>query len=324
MLAKLSRELPVGSGLTYEPKWDGFRCLAFVEGDSVELRSRNQRPLGRYFPEVVDAIRQLDAGRVVLDGELLVHTAAGFDFAALMLRLHPAASRVELLKTTHPATYVVFDIVDEAPFGSRRRRLEDLLHDPPPRIALTPSTTDPAEARRWLERATAPAGIDGVVVKGLDLPYVPGKRAMTKVKLEETADCVVGGFRWYVDQPVVGSLLLGLYDDSGGLRHVGVAGPFSAARRRELVDELLPFITDLDAHPWREGFGIEPSPMGRLRGAAGRWTPELALDWIPLRPQLVCEVAYDQLDGFRFRNPARFRRWRPDRDAPSCTMDQLQ
>jgi ATP-dependent DNA ligase len=323
MLAKLSRELPVGDGLTYEPKWDGFRCLAFREGDHVELSSRNERPFARYFPEIVDAVRALAADHVVLDGELLVHTSAGFDFAALMKRLHPARSRVEVLRTEYPACYVLFDIVEEAPFGSRRAHLESLLRDPPAGLALTPSTADPVEAAQWLQRATAPAGIDGVVVKPLDLAYMPGRRAMTKVKLEATVDCVVAGFRWYADQPVVGSLLLGLHDDGGSLRHVGVAGPFTATRRRELVDELLPLITDLDGHPWQFGFGLEPSPMGRLRGAAGRWTPDLELDWIPLRPALVAEVAYDQLDAFRFRNPARFRRWRPDRDPRSCTLEQL-
>jgi ATP-dependent DNA ligase len=326
MLARLVRELPVGDGLVYEPKWDGFRALAFCDADDVDIRSRNQRPLARYFPEIVEALRGIDA---VLDGELLVTGPGGFDFEALMARLHPAASRVERLRRETPASYVVFDVVAlggddlrDRPFLERRVRLERLLGAVAAPISVTPATRSADEARRWLAGVRGGA-IDGVVVKPDDLTYQPGKRAMVKVKPERTVDCVVAGFRFHGSQPVVGSLLLGLWDDDGRLRHVGVASSFTAARRRELIAELAEHLGPLEGHPWEQGFDIGRSPLGRLRGAAGRWTPDLELDWVPLRVELVAEVAYGQLDVDRFRHPARLVRWRPDRDPASCSIHQL-
>lgn len=327
MLARLQRALP-GDGYRYEPKWDGFRCLAFRAGDDVDLRSRNDRPLARYFPEIVAGLRALPVPDVVLDGELVVATDEGFDFAVLMARLHPAASKAASLAAATPATFVVFDLLARADrdlrsvaFEERRAELEDLLSAPPPHVVITPITDDVGIARRWLDQFRG-GGIDGVVAKHVDALYQPGKRTMIKVKREETADCVVAGFRWYGASPVVGALLLGMYDGNE-LRHIGVAASFTSEHRAQLVRELAPFVVPLADHPWALGFALEGGPMGRLRGAAGRWTPEMELDWVPLRPELVCEVAYDQLDGRRLRNPGRFRRWRPDRDARSCRIDQL-
>jgi len=327
MLARLARALPEG-GYRYEPKWDGFRCLAFRAGDEVDLRSRNDRPLARYFPEVITGLRSLPIPEVVLDGELVVAADDGFDFATLMARLHPAASKVASLAAATPATFVVFDLLARddrdlrsVPFADRRAALEDLLTVPPPHVVITPITDDVSTAQRWLDQYRG-GGIDGVVAKHVNAPYQPGKRTMIKVKREETADCVVAGFRWYGASPVVGALLLGMYDGSE-LRHVGVAASFTREDRARLVHELAPLVVSLADHPWALGFALEGGRMGRLRGAAGRWTPDMELDWVPLRPELVCEVAYDQLDGHRFRNPGRFRRWRPDRDATSCRIEQL-
>ena len=317
---------PSGAAGRYRPKWDGFRCLAFVRDGEVELQSRHGRPFTRYFPEIAAAL----SGRpdAVLDGELVVRGPAGFDFAALMLRLHPAASRVAALVRETPATFVAFDLLatgDEdlraRPFVQRRQRLEALLAPAPDGVRLTPATRDRATAERWLERY-ASAGIDGVVVKADDMPYVPGARRMLKVKQERTADCVVAGFRLFLDRPALASLMLGLYGE-GGLEHVGVATGFPEPQRRELAHELSRLAVPLEQHPWAEGFLLEGGPTGRLKGAAGRWTPGMTLDWVPIRPERVCEVAYDQLDGRRLRHPARFRRWRPDRDAVSCRFDQL-
>jgi ATP-dependent DNA ligase len=335
MLARLTRELPEGNVL-YEPKWDGFRCLAFRDGDAVDLRSRHDRPLARYFPEVVDAIRAIPASRAVLDGELVLVRPSGFDFPALMSRLHPAASRVERLRREQPATYIVFDLLAigsedlrDRPFGERRARLVGLLdHDRPnrlpgePHLRLTPATSDPSVARHWLERFEG-AGIDGIVAKPLDLRYLAGKRAMTKVKRQRTADCVLAGFRPLDGLPAVSSLLLGLYDDRDALRHVGVVTSFAAPERVRLFEELSPFRIPLEEHPWRDGFLIGASPLGRLRGSAGRWTPDMEHDWVPLAPERVVEVGFDQIDLDRMRHPARFRRWRPDREASSCRLEQV-
>jgi ATP-dependent DNA ligase len=329
MLARLARELPRG-GYLYEPKWDGFRALVFRDGAEVDIRSRHGRPLARYFPELVEGLTELAPARFVADGEIVAAAPSGADFAALMARLHPAASRVERLRGETPARLVLFDLIavgdDDlraTPFEERRARLEALLADAAPPIHLTPLTESHDVAREWLERF-AGAGVDGVVAKHRSLPYEPGRREMVKVKRERTADCVVAGFRWLAGARLVGSLLLGLYD-GGKLRHVGVATSFPRDRRAALVEELAPLVTPLERHPWRAGFGLEPSPLGRLLGAAGRWTPsEMAMDWVPVRPDRVCEVAYDQLDDGRFRHPARFRRWRPDRDPRSCTFDQLE
>ena len=317
MLAVLARELPVGPDLFYEPKWDGFRCLAFVDQD-VQLVSRNARPLGRYFPEVVATLRSLPG--VVLDGELMAA-----DFPSLMSRLHPAASRVERLAAESPATYVVFDLLaadDEdltrTPYASRRRRLEGLPL--PASVVLTPATTSVDEAAGWLDAGPG-SGIDGVMVKPAGLLYEPGRRAMTKVKRVRTVDCVVAGVRVHVDGGV-GSLLLGLYD-AQELRHVGVVAQLARARRQELRAELAPLVTSLAGHPWEHGFGVEGGALGRLKGTAGRWVPGMTQDWLPVQPSRVVEVGYDHLEGWRFRHPARFVRWRPDRDPRSCDISQL-
>jgi ATP-dependent DNA ligase len=321
MLAALQRELPLGRYL-YEPKWDGLRCLAFVDGGNVELQSRNGRPLGRYFPEIVAAL--LELGRdVVLDGELVIVRDSGFDFAALLNRTHPAASRVAMLSRTTPATLIAFDMPSHpGSFAARRAAMLELVRDGA-RLRPTPATEDPAVAAQWLDRVGP--GIDGVVAKAVDLAYQPGKRAMIKVKRARTADCVVAGVRLFgPDDPAVSSLLLGLWD-GGELRHIGVCSQFTQKRRRELVRELLPLMMKtLDGHPWQRGFNVGRSPMGRLPGSAGRWDPdEMEADWIPLRPERVVEVSYDHLDAQRFRHPAQLVRWRPDRDASSCTFEQL-
>ena len=328
MLAVLARELPVGDHV-YEPKWDGFRCIAFVDGDEVDLRSRHDRPLGRYFPEVVAALRGLRA-RLVIDGELIVLGAQGFDFPGLMARLHPTPSRVERLAVETPATFIGFDLLAAGDtdltgqaFVDRRVELERALSAAGARVLVTPATDDVATARGWLAEYQG-GGIDGVVVKRRDLRYAPGKRAMIKVKLERTAECVVAGMRLRLDELAVASLLLGLYDAAGALLHVGVASSFTAARRAQLFEELRPHACALDEHPWAHGFALEGGPMGRLRGAAGKWTPAMPLDWVPLRPEVVGEFGYDQVDGHRFRHPARFLRWRPDRDPSSCRLDQLE
>jgi ATP-dependent DNA ligase len=329
MLGRLARRLR-GDGVVYEPKWDGFRCLAFCGERGVDLRSRNDRALSRYFPELVDALTSSLDEPAVVDGEIFAVSGGAFDFAALLARLHPAQTRVERLSRETPARFIAFDLLargDEdlraKPFATRREALERLLADARPPLHLSPVTDDVETARDWLEHHQG-AGIDGVIVKQREQPYEPGARTMTKVKLEQTADCVVAGCRLAVDAPVIGSLLLGLYDDEDLLRHVGVASSFTAKRRRELLEELAPHVTKLAGHPWAEGFLLAGSPMGRLKGAAGRWSAaEMELDWVPLAPLLVCEVAYDHIDVDRFRHPARFKRWRPDRDAASCRFDQF-
>jgi ATP-dependent DNA ligase len=328
MLAKLARELPVG-GYAYEPKWDGFRSLAFREGEAVELQSRKLSPFGRYFPELLQALgRVTTSDRFVLDGEIVVTRDGAPDFDALLKRIHPAARHVERMAREAPAAFVAFDLLAEGdedlmalPFADRRRRLERVLAGAEPPLLLTPSTDDPAAAERWLRRAEP--GIDGVVAKPSDATYQPGKRAMVKVKLLRTADCVVAGCRLLEGGRGISTLLLGLYGDDDVLHHVGVVGSFTAARRRELVEEVRPHVVDLAEHPWRHGFALEGGSMGRLPGSAARWTPDLPLDWVPLRPDLVCEAAYDQVDGRRWRHPGRFVRWRPDRDPRSCRIEQL-
>jgi ATP-dependent DNA ligase len=332
MLATLVRELPAGD-LVYEPKWDGFRCLAFRDGTKVELYSRNRRPFTRYFPELVEAFAAVTETGFVIDGEVIVLGPGGIDFAALMLRLHPSPSRVARLRSETPASFVAFDLLAisdtdllSTPFSERRNRLADLLARAPSSVLLTPATDDRDEASRWVERF-AGGGIDGVVAKDPRSAYQPGRRstAWLKVKRERTADCVVAGLRLVVEEPAVASLLLGLYDAAGELRHVGVASSFTKAQRRHLLADLRPYATSIAGHPWEHGFALEGGPAGRLKGAAGAWDPAtMEPDWVPLRPVLVCEVAYDQLDANgRWRHPARFRRWRPDRDPESCTFDQL-
>jgi ATP-dependent DNA ligase len=327
MLAKLSRELPSGP-LLYEPKWDGFRCLVFRDGDELFLQSRSGKPLDRYFPEMAAPLRALLPPRVVLDGELVVPVGDGLDFDALSNRIHPAESRVELLSVETPARFVAFDLLalgDEdlmpAPFGDRRARLEEVLTDVQPPVHLTPATDDPEVGQDWFVRFEG-AGLDGVIVKPVDSPYAPGKRTLLKVKQRRTADVVVAGFRWHKDGQGVGSLLLGLWDDQERLINVGVASSFSAARRRTLVDELAPYRVEDESqvdHPWLAGDGTDRTPRGIHRWSGGRDT-----SWELLQLGLVAEVAYEQLQGDRFRHSARFERWRPDREVDSCRFDQLE
>lgn len=331
MLAKLTRELPTGDGLVYEPKWDGFRGIVFRDGDDVELASRNERPLTRYFPELVDPLRASLGARAVLDGEIVIMGPNGLDFDKLQLRVHPAASRITRLAAEIPAAFVAFDLLAvgdddlrDQPFSLRRARLETMLADAPPPVYLTPATEDAAVARDWFDRFEG-AGLDGVMVKTADSPYRPGERTMAKVKHLRTADCVVGGFRWHKDGAGVGSLLLGLYSDDGALHHVGVASSFAAKRRAELAVELEPFRdAALDAHPWRDWADAAAHGGTRLPGGQSRWSSGKDLSWEPVRIELVAEVAYEHLQGDRFRHTARLQRWRPDRDPASCTYGQLE
>ena len=330
MLARLTRELPAGEYL-YEPKWDGFRCLVFRDGDNVDLRSRHDRPLARYFPELVDGIRALPEQRLVLDGEIvLVGRSGNFDFATLMGRLHPSASRVERLRREAPASYIAFDLIaagsddlTDVPFAERRARLEAMLGDAAPPIHITPATDDETKARDWFDRFQG-AGVDGIVAKSRTLRYEPGKRSMVKVKHERTADCVLAGIRVFADRPLLSSLILALYDTDEQLRHVGVVTQLPTTERAAMLELLAPLVVPIEQHPWRDGFVISRSPLGRLKGSAARWTPEMDHDWVPLRPDLVCEVGFDQVDVDRLRHPARFRRWRPDREPRSCRIDQIE
>jgi ATP-dependent DNA ligase len=327
MLAKLTRELPRGD-LLYEPKWDGFRCLVFHDGEDLLLQSRNGKPLDRYFPELQQPLRGLLPTRCVVDGELVVPRDGRLDFDALSERIHPADTRVVQLAAATPARLVVFDLLvlgDEdltgRPFVDRRAALEAALTDVSPPVHLTPVTRDAAVAADWFERFEG-AGLDGVMAKPLGDPYTPGKRTLLKIKHQRTADVVVGGFRWHKDGAGVGSLLLGLYDDEGHLRHIGVASSFSAKRRTELVEELAPHRPaegEPIEHPWILGEGATASPR-----APSRWNTGKDTSWEPLRVGLVAEVAYEQLQGDRLRHGARFMRWRPDREPPSCRYDQLE
>ena len=329
MLAKAVKAVPTGD-LLYEPKWDGFRCIAFRDGDEVELASRGERPLTRYFPEVVAALKANLPDRCVVDGEIVIMAGDRLDFEALLQRIHPAKSRVDRLAAETPASLVAFDLLavdDESlmqtPFADRRARLEQVMAGAEAPVFLTPSTDDPETAERWFEVFEG-AGLDGVVAKPTDGTYQPDVRAMTKVKHERTADCVVAGFRWHKSGGVVGSLLLGLYDDDGHLQHVGVSASFTMKRREELVDELEPYaVEDLGEHPWRAWAEAEAHEKGRLPGAVSRWNSSKDLSWVPLRPDLVVEVKYDAMEGSRFRHTAHFKRWRPDREPRSCTYDQL-
>jgi ATP-dependent DNA ligase len=332
MLAKLARSLPTGD-LLYEPKWDGFRCIVFRDGDEVELGSRNERPLTRYFPEVVDAVRQHLPPRCVIDGEVVLAGPKGLDFDALQQRIHPAASRVKMLAETTPASFVAFDVLAlggrdlrAAGFGERRRELEGALSAATAPVHVTRATTDPEVAQDWFRRFEG-AGLDGVVAKGLSVPYREGERVMVKVKHERTADFVVAGFRWYKGGEGIGSLMLGLYDDAGRLQHVGVIGSFPAARRIELVEELAPYRQPgPDPHPWAEwaDADVGSAPGRRPPGAVSRWNAKKDLSFELLRPDLVVEAAYEHLQGTRLRHTAQFRRWRPDRDARSCTYEQME
>jgi ATP-dependent DNA ligase len=323
MLARLARDLPAGDWC-FEPKWDGFRCILFRAADQVVLQSRNERPLTRYFPEVVAAARELPHDAVV-DGELLLDRRD--DFPNLLARIHPAASRVALLAEQHPAHFVAFDClaVDDSDlmrdgFERRRRKLSRVVRATDHRIVLTPITRSRTDAEQWL--AKPQPGWDGVVAKAPATPYEPGRRTMVKVKQERTADCVVAGVR-IRPTGAVSSLLLGLWRPDGVLHHPGVVTSPPGAVKEELTLLLPQLAVSLAAHPWRDGFGLEGGPTGRLKGAGSRWLPDMTLDWVPVAPRLVAEVAYDRLDGLRFRHPARFRHWRPDRDAASCSIEQL-
>lgn len=311
-----------------EPKWDGFRCILFRDGDEVEMTSRNSKSLTRYFPEVVAAARSEMPPRCVLDGEVVVAGAGGLDFDTLSQRIHPAASRIDALSRQTPASFVAFDLLAladrdlrDVAFAQRRQELERALGAARPPVHLTPITSDPVEARDWFERFEG-AGLDGVVAKATDLGYLPDQRVMIKVKHERTGDFVVGGFRWYTaDRSVVGSLMLGLYDGDE-LHHVGVIGSFPAARRRELVGELAPY-RDPGEHPWGRWSEFMVADGGRAPGVGSRWNAKKDLSFELLRPDLVVEAAFEHLQGSRLRHTARFRRWRPDRDARSCTYDQM-
>ncbi|MEP6680490.1 MAG: ATP-dependent DNA ligase [Chloroflexota bacterium] len=335
MLAKPTPAIPDGAGWQYEPKWDGFRAIAFRDGDELYLQSRDLKPLNRYFPELEAPLRALSRTRYVIDGEVVIAGGAGLDFEALLLRIHPAASRVAMLAEQSPASFVAFDCLAEGdedlrerPLSERRARLEELLADAPPAVLLTPATTDPAVAARWFEVFEG-AGLDGVIAKRADAAYLPGKREMAKIKHRRSADCVVAGFRWHKNGPgtLVGSLLLGLFNDEGQLQHVGVTASFTAEKRRELVAVLEPYRSDaLEGHPWAEwaSWQAEADTSGRrLPGATSRWNRGKDLSWVALRPELVCEVAYDHLQGDRFRHGTTFLRWRPDRSPSDCRYDQL-
>ncbi len=326
MLAKLTRELPRDPGLFYEPKWDGFRCIVFRDGDDVTLGSRNEKPLTRYFPELVEALRRELPARCVLDGEIVIAGPRGLDFDALSQRIHPAEKRIRQLAESTPASFVAFDLLAlddrsymDTPYAARRTALEKALKKVRPPVHLTPVTDDPDVAADWFARFEG-AGLDGVVAKASDLHYLPDKRVMLKVKHQRTADCVVAGFRTHKDGEGVGSLLLGLYDSSGTLHHVGVASGFSVARRRELVSELEPYRAEAaTGHPWA-GWA---EAVGRAPGGMNRWNAGKDMTWEPLRPEAVCEVSYDHLQEDRFRHATSFVRWRPDRDVASCTYEQL-
>jgi ATP-dependent DNA ligase len=333
MLAKLAEELPAAGRFLYEPKWDGFRAIVFRGGSDVFIQSRDLRPLDRYFPELHDVfLETLPAGSVV-DGEIVIATPHGLDFDALQLRLHPAASRVAKLSRETPARFVAFDVlaaggkdVRDKPQAERRVLLEQLLAKVRPPIHVTPMTRDRGLAVEWLARFEG-AGLDGVVAKPEHGTYQPGKRAMIKVKHARTADCVVAGFRWHKNgkNTLVGSLLLGLYDDTGALHHVGVTSSFTMAAREELALELKPLRANaLDKHPWREWADADGRNGTRMPGGQSRWSAGKDLSWEPLRIERVCEIKYDHMQGDRFRHAAIFLRWRPDKKPKDCRYDQLE
>ncbi|MFF7308349.1 ATP-dependent DNA ligase [Streptomyces sp. NPDC008137] len=330
MLAKSVAAIP--AGMQYEAKWDGFRAIVFRDGDEVELGSRTGKPLTRYFPELVTAVRERLPERCVMDGEIVIAREGHLDFDALTERIHPADSRVRMLAERTPASLVAFDLLalgDESlmdvPMTDRRERLAGELAGVTAPVHLAPATTDIEVARQWFEQYEG-AGLDGVIAKPLTVRYRPDERAMFKIKHERTADVVVAGYRLHKSGPVVGSLLLGLYDDRGTLQHVGVSAAFPMKRRAELVEELEPLrMDDATGHPWAAWAEEAAHEKARLPGAPSRWSGRKDLSWVPLRPERVAEVAYDHMEnGQRFRHTARFRRWRPDRTPESCTYAQLQ
>ena len=332
MLAKLARAIPDGDGWLFEPKWDGFRCIVFRDGDDIELASRNERPFTRYFPELLEPLKASLPERAVVDGEIVVADRAGngLDFDALLQRIHPAESRIKRLAAETPASFVAFDLLAldddsllERPLSERRAELVRVLRPAPP-VHLTPASTDPATAAEWFGRFEG-AGLDGVVAKRLEDPYQPDKRALVKVKHERTADCAVAGYRIHKDGNGVGSLLLGLYDDEGDLQHVGVAASFSVKRRAELLAELEPLTHDaVDGHPWADWAEWQHTDAARKPGATSRWNAGKDLSWVPIRVELVAEVTFGQLEKRRFRHGVSFVRWRPDRTPESCRYEQLE
>jgi ATP-dependent DNA ligase len=331
MLAKVAPALPEGDFL-YEPKWDGFRTVVFRGATGVRLQSRDLKPLNRYFPELEKALVEMLPRGCILDGELVVARGGALDFDALQQRIHPAPSRIARLARETPAAFVAFDLLAAGgrstlalPQQERRLRLERLLGQPRAPLHLTPVTRDLAQARQWLDRFEG-AGLDGVMAKPADAPYQPDKRAMFKIKHARTADCVVAGFRWYRDrQDAVGSLLLGLYDEEGRLQHVGSTSSFTQERRRELLDELAPLRPDtLEGHPWADWEQAAAGDADRMPGARSRWSGGKDLGWQPLRPERVCEVRYDHLQGRRFRHATTFVRWRADKPPQDCGYGQLE
>jgi ATP-dependent DNA ligase len=336
MLAKRVSELPEGDGWIFEPKWDGFRALVFRDGDEIMLQSRDEKPLGRYFPELIAELMAKLPPKCVLDGEVVIARGGALDFEALQMRLHPAASRVKLLSQEIPSSMVFFDLLCEGdqdltakPFRERRARLEAMLAGATPPLHVTPATTDRATASDWFKRFEG-AGLDGVMAKPETGAYEPNKRVMFKVKHERECDCVVAGFRWHKngENEAVGSLLLGLYDDAGTLHHVGVSASFTAAKRRELKDFLAPYRENATVdHPWKEWmqYAEEIAAKGqRVPGGMSRWSQGKDLSWIAVRAELVVEVAYDHMQGSRFRHTAQFRRWRTDKKPSDCTYAQLE
>lgn len=329
MLAKPVKKIP--PGMQYEAKWDGFRAIVHRDGDEVVIGSRTGKPLTRYFPELAADLLANLPDRCVVDGEIVIAHEGRLDFDRLTERIHPAESRVKLLAEQTPASFVAFDLLalgDESlldtPLAERRALLADALAGARAPVHLAPATTDAALAREWFERYEG-AGLDGIIAKPLDLPYRSDARLMFKIKHERTADAVVAGYRLHKSGPVVGSLLLGLYDGSGALQHVGVCAAFSMKRREELIEELEPLRMDPpDGHPWAAWAEETAHESARLPGAQSRWTGKKDLSWVALRPERVVEVAYDHMEGDRFRHTAQFRRWRLDREPADCTYTQLE
>lgn len=331
MLAKPAAKLQEGE-YSYEPKWDGFRCIVFRDGDDVLLGSRNERPLNRYFPEMLEPFRTLLPDRCVVDGELIVAIDGRLDFDALGQRIHPAESRVTMLAEQTPADFVAFDLLaldDESyldrPFRDRRAALEEIAESFAPPLHLAPATTDPGVAMRWFDEFEG-AGLDGLIMKPLDDPYVFDKRTQFKLKHVRSADCVVAGYRMHKSGDGIGSLVLGLYQPDGRLRHVGVAASFTAAQRAELLDELGSLaLDDIAEHPWAEWMDAEANADGTMPGAPNRWSGAGGRDhsWVPLMPERVVEVRYTWATAGRFRGTTKMLRWRPDRDPESCHVDQL-